>query len=150
MKHFFKELFQYSTFFNRQLIDKMIQKQDQLSEKSLKVMSHMLNAHHVWNARIENKKSLFGIWQIHTIEELMEIELSNSEMSLAILEKYDLDEIIHYTNTTGIKFENSVRDILFHVINHTTYHRGQIATDFRQNNIEPILTEYIYYKSLKE
>ena len=150
MKHFFKELFQYSTFFNRQLIDKIIQNQDQVSEKSLKVMSHMLNAHHVWNARLENKNSLFGIWQNHTIEELMEIELNNSEMSLAILEKYDLDEIVHYTNTTGIKFENSVRDILFHVINHSTYHRGQIATDFRQNGIEPILTEYIYYKSLKE
>ena len=50
------------------------------------------------------------------------------------------------TNSKGETFSNKIKDILFHIINHSTYHRAQIATDLKQNGIEPINTDYIFYK----
>ena len=74
------------------------------------------------------------------------MDRTNHEQSLQILDNVDLDKMIHYNNTKGEASVNSVRDILFHVINHSTYHRGQIATEFRQNGLDPLVTDYIYYK----
>lgn len=57
-----------------------------------------------------------------------------------------LKKKISYKNSRGERFENSVRDILFHVINHSTYHRGQIATDCKLHGMTPLATDYIFYK----
>ena len=61
-------------------------------------------------------------------------------------EAVDLNNIILYKTTKGQAFENKTSDILFHIINHSTYHRGQIAADFRQTGTEPLSTDYIFYK----
>lgn len=74
------------------------------------------------------------------------IDRINYEHSLLILGDSDLDKTIHYTNTREQVFNNSIRDILFHIINHSTYHRGQIATEFRQNGLDPLVTDFIVYK----
>jgi uncharacterized damage-inducible protein DinB len=39
-----------------------------------------------------------------------------------------VDEIIVYKSMKGDAYENSVEEILFHLVNHGTYHRGQITT----------------------
>ncbi|MNR31393.1 DinB family protein [compost metagenome] len=65
---------------------------------------------------------------------------------MAIIDEFDLDLPINYSLSTGKMFTHSIRDILFQIINHSTYHRGQIATEFRQCNMEPILTDWIVYK----
>ncbi|MGN6802128.1 MAG: DinB family protein [Ginsengibacter sp.] len=70
----------------------------------------------------------------------------NFEQSLLILENFDFDNTIHYANTKGEAFNNSVRDILFHIINHSTYHRGQIAASFRVQGLEPLVSDYVFYK----
>jgi uncharacterized damage-inducible protein DinB len=43
-------------------------------------------------------------------------------------------------------FTNTIKDILFHIINHSTNHRGQIAVDFRNNGLEPLVLDYVFYK----
>ena len=146
MKYFFKELFQYSHYSNQRLFDLFNEHQDKTSEKSVSLFNHILNAHRIWNNRIEDKHTTFGSWEVHPLQELKDMDESNYEQSLQILDKLDLDAMIHYNNTKGEAFVNSVRDILFHVINHSTYHRGQIAADFRQHRLEPLVTDYIFYK----
>lgn len=39
-----------------------------------------------------------------------------------------------------------IQQILFHIANHFTHHRGQIISDLRQNGIEPRISDYIFYK----
>ncbi len=146
MKSFFKELFQYSHYSNQRLYDLFNEHQGKTSEKSFSLFNHILNAHQIWNNRIQDKQITFGTWEVHTLHELKDMDTSNYEQSLQILEKFDVDSMIHYNNTKGEAFVNSVRDILFHVINHSTYHRGQIAADFRQHGLEPLITDYIFYK----
>jgi uncharacterized damage-inducible protein DinB len=83
---------------------------------------------------------------MHQIEDLQEIDTKNYEDSILVVDQFELGQTIQYSTKTGQIFNNNVRDILFQVINHSTYHRGQIATEFRQSGLEPLLTGYIYYK----
>ena len=55
----------------------------------------------------------------------------------------DLNFNVIYTTFQDDKLENKASDILFHMVNHSTYHRAQIATLFRRNNIQPPITDYI-------
>jgi len=146
MKQFFKELFEYGHHFNQKLFGVISDNPDKTSEKAVKLFNHVLNAHQIWNNRIDPKQPTFGVWELHTVSDLKIIDQTNYEQTLQILDKFDLTEIINYANSKGQTFSNSIRDILFHVINHSTYHRGQIATEFRQHGLEPLVTDYIAYK----
>jgi uncharacterized damage-inducible protein DinB len=151
MKPFFTQLFEYNLFMNTALIRAITERNDLVSDKSLEWMNHILNAHQVWNSRITRGQQAFGVWELHGLDELAGINENNHQTSIAIIRDTELETIIEYSNSKGNVFKNSVRDILFHVINHSTYHRGQIAVDFRQTGLEPLETDYdAYLDCLKE
>jgi len=51
-----------------------------------------------------------------------------------------------YKNLKGDPFEDKVEDTLFHIVNHGSYHRGQITTMLREANIEKVAsTDLIHY-----
>ncbi len=131
---------------NQQLIASMLEHSEIITEKCIKLQSHILNAHQIWNYRIEQKEGHFAVWQIHPVATWKDIDQNNFQSSLQILNKVDLNDKIQYKTSQGQAFTNSVRDIFFHVINHSTYHRGQLASEFKQAGIEPIVTDYIFYK----
>lgn len=145
MKDFFKELLEYTYAFNDKVIESLMQNSKGI-EKSIQLINHTINAQQIWNARIENTKITITVWDIRSPEDLKIINLINYQKSLAIVDSFDLEKRVIYTNTKGEVFENSIRDILFHVVNHSTYHRGQIATDHKLNGIQPLVTDYIFYK----
>lgn len=146
MKLFLKELFEYNHHFNQKLFDIFENYSDKTSEKSVKLFNHILNAHQIWNNRIDLKQPPFGIWELHDIQYLKNIDKVNYEQTLKILDNFDINETISYPKSTGHRFNNTTRDILFHVINHSTYHRGQIATEFKQHGLDPLVTDYIFFK----
>jgi uncharacterized damage-inducible protein DinB len=61
MKQFFKELFEYSHHFNHKLWDVLNDRPNRVSEKAFKLYNHILNAHQIWNNRIEQKQTSFGV-----------------------------------------------------------------------------------------
>jgi uncharacterized damage-inducible protein DinB len=146
MKQFFKELTEYSHHFNQKLIEVFIDNPDKISEKAEKLYNHIINAHQIWNNRIDPKQAVFGAWELHPVQDLKGIENKNYEHTLQILNDYDLKLIINYSNSKGQLFSNSIQDMLFHIINHSTYHRGQIATEFKRQGLEPLVTDYIFFK----
>ena len=146
MKDFFKELFEYGYHLNQNLSETFTENKNKVSEKSILLFSHILDAHHVWNSRIESKLPAYGIWELQSIDSFKIIDRQNFESSLRILEKFDLSDIISYTTSNGQPYSNNVRDLLFHSINHSTYHRAQIATEFKVCGIEPLISDYIFYK----
>lgn len=117
-----------------------------ISEKADKLMSHLLNAHSIWNSRIRGEETKFKVWQVHEKMELEKLEKDNFNNSIEILENDDLERVVVYQNSKGENYNNSVRDILFHIVNHSTYHRGQLAMDFRNTGIDPVVSDYIFYK----
>ena len=145
MKAFFKEMMAYTFTFNNRVIV-LYSPKNKISEKAFLLLNHTLNAHEVWNARIEEKPTGIAIWGARPLENLKEINTNNYQKSLHIIDAFDFEAIIKYTNSRGDVYQNSVKDILFHIINHSTYHRGQIATECKINGVEPLLTDYIFYK----
>jgi uncharacterized damage-inducible protein DinB len=147
MKAFFNELFEYNRHMNNELIRSIVQNRSTVSEKSLKWINHILNAHELFNCRIEPAGyEPPAPWDMRALEELAPINENNFQVSLGILRLYDFDTVIMYTTMKGTQMENTVGDIMFHMINHSTYHRGQIAVEFRNGGLEPLVGDWVVYK----
>lgn len=56
-----------------------------------------------------------------------------------------LEERIAYENLKGERWEYSLGHMLQHVVNHSTYHRGQIVTLLRQLGAGAISTDFLLY-----
>ncbi len=145
MKDFFCDIFEYHNHYNQKIVVSLTANQDKLNERAIPLFSHCINAHQIWNARILGTESL-GVNQLHTLEKCKEIDRLNYTDTLKILSDFDLDKQIVYKNSKGDEFSNSIQHILFHVANHFTHHKGQLISGLRQSGIEPIVTDYIFYK----
>lgn len=141
----FKDIFEYHHHFNQKLILEIKNNFSQLPERTFPLFCHVLNAHQIWNARILHVAT-FGVQQLHDLEACGNIDDQNYSNTLQLLNTIDLKTVTSYKNSKSQEFSNTVRDILFHVANHTTHHRGQIISDFRQKGISPIVTDYIFFK----
>lgn len=146
MKSFFNELIKYSFDCNQQLAEVLTQNQEKVSAKSQNLLSHLISAHQIWNARVLASELTFEVWQLHSVKDFKKINEDNFQNSLKIISEFELDQIINYKNSKGLAFENTVQDVLFHIINHSTYHRAQIATELKLVGIEPLSTDWIMYK----
>lgn len=114
--------------------------------RAVAIFSHVLNAQHIWACRILQRKSVLSVSELHSTSDFDEILTQNYILFREILAKTDLKEEISYTNSSGRSYVSCVKDILFHVLNHSTYHRGQISMLFRDSGIEPPVTDYIFLK----
>lgn len=146
LKAFFTELFDYNRAANETYIALLNANEKQLNEKCVSLINHIINAHHIWNNRIEKKELAYGVWEIHRFTDLKLLNNGNHAMSKELLADYSLEHKVDYINTKGELFSNSMRDVLFHVINHSNYHRAQIATTLKSLGIEPPKSDYIVYK----
>jgi uncharacterized damage-inducible protein DinB len=57
----------------------------------------------------------------------------------------DLDRTIPYINFAGEKYSQPLWHLMRHVVNHSTYHRGQITTMIRQLGKEGVSTDLVKY-----
>ena len=148
MKDYFKELLEYSHFYNLEIIKKFNDGDlhFMVPDRAIELLSHVLNAQKIWNERLMGNSDNVEVWKSHEAEGLENIENQNFETTLQILEEEDLERIVSFRNTKGESYQNSVKDIIFHIVNHSTYHRGQIATEFRNQGIDPIVSDFVYYK----
>jgi uncharacterized damage-inducible protein DinB len=146
MKAFFKDIFEYTFRYNEMVLNLLLKEGITIPDKSLKLINHTLNAQEIWNARIEGWLPTVNVWDVRPSDALKAVNEKNYHESLRILDEFELDTKIEYANSRGEVFVNTVGEILFHAVNHSTYHRGQIATDCKEHDIAPLVTDYIFYK----
>ncbi len=144
MKAFFTDIFGHHKHYNQQLIDVFTTHEATISKRSIPLLSHCINAHQIWNSRILKTDPL-GVFEEHSLEKCRTLDLSNFDDTITILSEIDFHKLIAYTNSKGHTYTNSVQDILFHIANHFTHHRGQLISDLRQHGMEPPVTDYIFY-----
>lgn len=63
---------------------------------------------------------------------------------LGKLSSAGLSETVPYKNSKGEPWSSTVQDILTHVILHSAYHRGQIASQMRAGGDQPAYTDFIH------
>jgi len=81
MKQFFRELFEYGYHYNQQLWDVFNDNPDKISERAAALYNHILNAHQIWNNRIDPRQTVFGVWEAHPIQDCKNIDRVNYEHS---------------------------------------------------------------------
>ena len=146
MKDFYKDKFKYNLDKNQLMIQYLVENQMALNEKIHVLMSHILDAHEIWNTRILKVPTQFSVWQLQDWDKMQEINEDNHSVSDVVLDSKELDEIVNYTTSTGEKYSNSIQDLLFHLINHSNYHRGQINAELKSLGLKPLITDYVFYK----
>ncbi|MEE9289168.1 MAG: DinB family protein [Bacteroidota bacterium] len=57
--------------------------------------------------------------------------------------------VVAYVNTEGESWNYPLWQLLQHVVNHSTYHRGQITTMLRQLGAHPVATDFLVFQDVK-
>ena len=61
------------------------------------------------------------------------------------LSQADLDQVLEYKTMKFGVYKNPLWQSMQHVVNHGTYHRGQVTTLLRQLGAQPILTDLMHF-----
>ena len=88
-----------------------------------------------------------AVWPSLTLEqcEAHAAELARSWRDyIGALTATGLAERVHYKNSKGEPWSSMAQDILTHVVMHSAYHRGQIATAMRGEGRTPAYTDFIH------
>jgi uncharacterized damage-inducible protein DinB len=116
-------------------------------ERSLKLLGHIISAEILWLERLKQQPQSMRVWPAI---DLGECETKSREIAsawreyLAPLTESDLSHEVRYTNSKGEPWTSNVLDILTHVIIHSAYHRGQIASHMRASGLTPAYTDFIH------
>lgn len=146
MKEYFLKLYRYNAWANERVMT-CLQEQQVAHDKILTLMSHVISAQLIWLARIEDRSPAeFHLWKQRSLEELRAMTTRANRGWLEFIEKNDnFNREMSYRNFKGLPFKNNVEHIMIHLVNHSTYHRGQIALLLRENEFEPVNTDFITY-----
>ena len=144
------QFFKYNNWANSLLLEALMANSSSLPESCISLFSHIVNAQTIWACRVSGTIPAVSVWQVNTLG-LCKVLL---EQSVNDLSKIDFPEttdsrVIKYTTSTGDDYQTSVSDILLHLFNHGTYHRGQIAKEMKLYNIKPVNTDYIQFVRLQ-
>ncbi|HEX3867029.1 MAG TPA: DinB family protein [Gemmatimonadaceae bacterium] len=116
--------------------------------EAMRLFAHVAAAEHLWYARLCARPSEHAVWPSLTPEQSRDLAAENATLYERLVADHDdseLSRVVSYTNTAGRRFHNSVRDIVAHVSEHGSYHRGQIALRIRAGGGEPPYTDFIQF-----
>ncbi|UKJ05904.1 DinB family protein [Solitalea lacus] len=147
MKSYFHRLYEYEKWANGRIISTLKTCKNP-PERTLLLFGHLLIAQREWLNRIIKKETTNKFWELFSLQQCEKLYNQNnndwSHFFLTIGEN-DLDVSFQYKNSKGEEFNTPMIDILTHLINHSSYHRGQII-DSLKGVVEPLpITDFIVF-----
>lgn len=146
MKKYFLKLYKYNYWSNKRVLGE-IQKQQVNDPKILQLMGHVLAAQYLWLHRIKGLPAPdVKLWGDYSLDRLLEMSEDVGKQWIEFVEATDdFDRELTYRNYTNDPYTNNVENIMIHLVNHSSYHRAQVAMLMRQKGLEPINTDFITY-----
>jgi len=143
MSDLLDQLFEHNWWAHRELIAEV--RRQAPDQETLRLLSHIIATEHLWLSRIDGVSPRFAVWPTLDLDAITALEGENRSRIRELLRRPDdsREQIVHYRNSLGNEFENTVGEILTHVAMHGHYHRGQIARVMRTAGREPVYTDYI-------
>ena len=138
--------FVYDHWANKEVL-KALRAGDAANDRSLRLMSHILAAERLWLERLQNKPQSLPVWPE---PDLAQCEVQAAELGRlwhAFLDDAtagDLSQSVSYKNSKGEPWTSTILDVLTHVVIHSAYHRGQIASLMRATGQTPVYTDFIH------
>jgi uncharacterized damage-inducible protein DinB len=117
------------------------------NNRSLQLMSHIMAAERLWLDRLKQQPQSVPVWPE---PDLAQCEAQAAEMGglwlefLDLITAGDVSQSITYKNSKGENWTSTIVDVLTHVVLHSAYHRGQIATHMRASGQTPAYTDFIH------
>ncbi len=142
----FVQLFDYDAWANREAVRSLDAAVNPPS-RALAVMAHIIGAEWLWWTRLHRSAPRLAVWPALTIAQCgAEVSELGPQWREYVARRGAAEntEAVPYVNSRGESFSSSVGDILFHVITHSAYHRGQIAMALRASGHEPAYTDFIH------
>lgn len=153
-----KELFAYNAWANRRVVDSISRLGEEQFSRNLGgshgsirgTLAHLAAAEIIWLERWQGKAGtkLLPEQEFDTIEKatrrLTEIDVDMMDFINQFPES-DLEQSKVYTTTEGKSHSNLFRHMFSHLLNHSTYHRGQLAALLRQAGAVPNPTDLIIF-----
>ncbi len=153
-----RELFGYNAWANRLLFDAAAALSDELYHRDLKssfgglhgTLAHIVWAEQLWlcrwlgrsNPAVPQGRDLGSLAAVRARWEEVEAE---RRAFLHGLSDAGLAETRTVKPSTGGEFRHSLAEMVRHVVDHSSYHRGQVVTMLRQVGVAPPTTGLIYY-----
>ena len=141
-----RELFEYNDWANRRIVAALKSNQ---SEKARKIAAHLLVTEKEYFERLYGKDSTgFDFWQDLSTEDCGKLARENAENYERILKRFDdkgLGQSADYKTSEGVAQQNTFRELLTHVLFHSSIHRGNIILKMREEGFAPPVIDYIIY-----
>ena len=146
MKKYFLKLYQYNAWSNARVLN-CLKHQAVVDEKILTLMGHIVAAKFLWLHRIKGLPApKVKLWGSYTFPQLLEMADDVGKQWIEFVESTEnFDRELTYRNYVNEPYTNNVENIMIHLVNHSSYHRAQIALLLRQKGYEPVNTDFITY-----
>ncbi|MCW3122594.1 MAG: DinB family protein [Flavipsychrobacter sp.] len=151
MKELLLQYAEYNVWANKKIIDALLALGepgvDQVMASSFptirKTVHHTMAAEHTWLQRLQLVEHPVWVGNDFTgsFEDACSFWGNASKDMLAFVAACHTDAISassHYKDRSGNAYETPVNEILHHVFNHSTYHRGQLVTMMRTCGVTEI------------
>lgn len=136
--------FVYDGWANREVL-KAIQSATDEKQRSLQLMSHILAAERLWLERLQHVPQSVAVWPEPDLQRCHSEAVELERQWLEYLKNVtDVSSSVSYKNTKGEAWSSSIGDVLTHVVIHSAYHRGQIASHMREKGQTPAYTDFIH------
>jgi uncharacterized damage-inducible protein DinB len=156
-----KRLYDYNSWANERVLESLRPiDQDvfidnrQASHGSIRgIIAHIAGAEWIWLERWKGSSpaGLLRESEFETVDiaaqRLRKIDHDLQEFTNS-LTQLDVDRRREYTTMEGKAYSSVLSDMLLHLVNHSSYHRGQITTLLRQAGAIPQPTDFIRFMRL--
>jgi len=154
----FQTLYNYNCWANARVHDTVAKLTEEQYTRDLSnsfgsvrdTLTHILAAEWIWLRRWqgESPKALLDPADFPDLATLrakwMEVEREQMAFVNSLTDER-LGTPVSYINTKGKTWTYSLWQMLQHVVNHSTYHRGQVTTMLRQLGAEPAATDFLLF-----
>jgi uncharacterized damage-inducible protein DinB len=138
--------FAYDAWANREVLA-ALSASARSNARARQLLAHILSTQRLWQERIRKRPQSQPVWPDFSLDQC---EAQITELAspwneyLRHLSSSVLSENVSYKNSKGESWNNTVQDILTHVLLHSAYHRGQIASQVRSSGEQPAHTDFIH------
>jgi uncharacterized damage-inducible protein DinB len=152
MKHKLTKHFEFEYWSNTMILNslKTLKEKD---DRATTLFSHLLSSHCMWLSRLNKTEFTCTLFQERTLVEceiVMKENLQGWQQYLANKTDNDLQQTIEFMSAweaNPSKRKMTIEDAITHIINHSSYHRGQIVVSIKGKVDELPLSTYIMYAS---
>jgi uncharacterized damage-inducible protein DinB len=151
-------LYEYNAWADRQVVEAASALSSEQFTKPLgssfssvrDTLAHIYGVEWLWLERFQGR-SPAGIPDAKEYDQVDTLKSRWSEFEPLLLNfvrglsQEDLDRVIEYKTLKFGVYRNPLWQSMLHLVNHGTYHRGQITTMLRQLGAQPILTDLMHF-----